>query len=134
MEELVRQAARGRRLTEEEIALLKRLAAELEEPLLAAANALRRGDKVPLVGSRLGEAGVRLEPGSAEHMAAAWVDYQFRHPGKYSSFRYAIDEDWRGKYELILKNKEAGGEFEQAVLKARGQEKNTGVDDAAARQ
>ena len=28
------------------------------------------------------------------------------------------------KYELILKNKEAGGELEQAVLKARSQEKN----------
>jgi hypothetical protein len=127
VEEMVRQAARGRRLTEEEIALLKRLAAQLEEPLLAAANALRSGRKVPLVGSRLGEAGVRLEPGSAEHMAAAWVDYQFRHPGKYPSFRYAIEEDWRKKYELILKNKEAGGEFEQSVLKARGQEKNTAM-------
>jgi len=61
---------------------------------------------------------------SAEHMAAAWVDYQFRHPGKYPYFRFAIDEDWRRKYELILKNKEAGGELEQAVLKARSQEKN----------
>jgi len=127
VEELVRQAARGRKLTEEEIALLKRLAGQLEEPLLAAANALRGGRKVPLVGSRLGEAGVRLEPGSAEHMAAAWVDYQFRHPGKYPRFRYAIDEDWRRKYELILKNKEAGGEFEQSVLKARGQQKNTAM-------
>jgi hypothetical protein len=124
---LVRQAARGRKLSEEEIAFLKRLAAQLEEPLLAAANTLRGGRKVPLVGSRLGEAGVRLEPGSAEHMAAAWVDYQFRHPEKYPSFRYAIDDDWRRKYELILKNKEAGGEFEQAVLKARGQEKNTAM-------
>jgi hypothetical protein len=127
VEELVRQAARGRKLTEEEIALLRRLAAQLEEPLLAAANALRSGRKVPLVGSRLGEAGLRLEPGSAEHMAAAWVDYQFRHPDKYPSFRYAIDEDWRKKYELILKNKEAGGEFEQSVLKARAQEKNTAM-------
>jgi hypothetical protein len=127
VEEMVRQAARGRTLSEEEIALLKRLAAQLEEPLQAAANALRSGRKVPLVGSRLGEAGVRLEPGSAEHMAAAWVDYQFRHPDKYPSFRYAIDEDWRKKYELILKNKGAGGEFEQSVLKARGQEKNTAM-------
>ena len=127
VEELVRQAARGRKLSEEEIAFLRRLAGQLEEPLRAAANTLRRGGKVPLVGSRLGEAGVRLEPGSAEHMAAAWVDYQFRHPGKYPSFRYAFEEDWRRKYELILKNKEAGGEFEQAVLTARGQQKNTAM-------
>jgi len=35
VEEMVRQAARSRRLTEEEIALLKRLAAQLKEPLQA---------------------------------------------------------------------------------------------------
>jgi hypothetical protein len=127
VETLVRQAARGRQLTEQEIAFLRRLAGQLEAPLRAAADTLRRGGKVPLVGSRLGEAGVRLEPGSAEHMAAAWVDYQFRHSDKYSTFRYAIDEDWRKKYELILKNKEAGGEFEQSVLKARSHEKNTAM-------
>ncbi len=124
---LVRQAARGRQLTEEEIAFLKRLAGRLEAPLLAAADTLRRGGKVPLVGSRLGEAGVRLEPGSAEHMAAAWVDYQFRHPGKYPTFRYAFEVDWRRQYELILKNKEAGGEFEHAVLSARKHPKNTAM-------
>jgi hypothetical protein len=127
VEVLVRQAARGRQLTEEEIAFLKRLAAQLEAPLLAAADTLRRGGKVPLVGSRLGEAGLRLEPGSAEHMAAAWVDYQFRHPGKYPRFSYAFDVDWRRQYELILKNKEAGGEFEHTVLKAHGQQKNTAM-------
>lgn len=121
---LMRQVSRGGKLSEEDIAFLRRVAAGLEKPLTEVAGTLRRGGKVALVGSRLGEAGVRLEPGSAEHMAAAWVDYQFRHPGKYPHFRFAIDEDWRKKYELILKNKEAGGELEQAVLKARNQEKN----------
>ncbi|HEX8698457.1 MAG TPA: pre-toxin TG domain-containing protein, partial [Myxococcaceae bacterium] len=125
VEGLVRQAARGRKLSEEEIAFLRRLAGQLEEPLRAAATTLRRGGKVPLVGSRLGEAGLRLEPGSSEHMAAAWVDYQFRHPDKYPTFRYDFDTEWRRQYELILKNKEAGGEFEHAVLTARGQQKNT---------
>jgi len=121
---LLRQVARGGKLSEEDIAFLRRVAAGLEKPLEEAAGTLRRGGKVPLVGSRLGELGIRLEPGSAEHMAAAWVDYQFRHPGKYPHFRFAIDEDWRRQYELILKNKEAGGELEQTVLKARGHEKN----------
>jgi hypothetical protein len=121
---LMRQVSRGGKLSDEDVAFLRRVAAGLEKPLAEAAGTLRRGGKMPLVGSRLGEAGVRLEPGSAEHMAAAWVDYQFRHPGKYPHFRFAIDEDWRKKYELILKNKEAGGELEQAVLKARSQEKN----------
>ncbi|HVG57991.1 MAG TPA: hypothetical protein VNA24_05510, partial [Hyalangium sp.] len=121
---LMRRVARGGQLTAEEISFLKRVATGLERPLLEAADTLRRGGKVPLVGSRLGEAGVRLEPGTAEHMAAAWVDYQFRHPSKYSRFRFAIDEDWRKKYELILRNKEVGGGFELDVLKLRNQEKN----------
>jgi Pre-toxin TG len=124
VDRLMRQVSRGGHLAEEDVAFLKRVAAGLEKPLTEAAEILRRGGKVPLVGSRLGEAGIRLEPGSAEHMAAAWVDYQFRHPDKYPRFRFAIDEDWRKKYELIIKNKEAGGGFEVGVLKARGQEKN----------
>jgi hypothetical protein len=121
---LMRRVARGGQLSEEEVVFLKKVAAGLKRPLLEVADTLRRGGKVPLVGSRLGEAGVHLEPGTAEHMAAAWVDYQFRHPSKYSRFRFAIDEDWRKKYELILKNKEAGGGFELDVLKLRKQEKN----------
>jgi len=124
VEVLLRRAAKGERLGEEEVAFLRRVAGRLEKPLLEAADTLRRGGKVPLVGSRLGEAGLRLELGTAEHMAAAWVDYQFRHPDKYPGFRFAIDAEWKKKYELILKNKEAGGDFEQLVLKARGQEKN----------
>jgi hypothetical protein len=121
---LMRRMARGGQLAEEEVAFLKRVARGLERPLLEAADTLRRGGKIPLVGSRLGEAGGRLELGTAEHMAAAWVDYQFRHPGKYPRFRFAVDEDWRKKYELILRNKGSGGGFELEVLKLRSQEKN----------
>ncbi len=121
---LMRRVTRGGQLTEEEVVFLKRVARGLERPLLEAADTLRRGGKVPLVGSRLGDAGVRLEPGTAEHMASAWVDYQFRHPGKYPRFQFAVDEDWRKKYELILRNKESGGGFELEVLKLRNQEKN----------
>ncbi|MDY7225139.1 hypothetical protein [Hyalangium rubrum] len=124
VETLVRQAARGQRLSEEDVAFLRRVAAGLEAPLREAAEALRRGGKVPLVGSRLGEAGIRLEPGSAEHMAQAWVDYQFRHPDRYPRFRFDIDGSWRKQYETILKNKEKGTAFEQSVLQARGHEKN----------
>ncbi len=121
---LMRRVARGGHLAEEDVTFLRRVAVGLERPLLEAADVLRRGGKVPLVGSRLGEAGVRLEPGTAEHMAAAWVDYQFRHSDKYPRFRFAIEEDWRKKYELILKNKGAGGEFERSILSTRGYEKN----------
>lgn len=124
VEGLMRRLARGGNLSDEEVAFLKRVAAGLERPLLDASDTLRRGGKVPWVGSRLGEAGVRLEPGTAEHMAAAWVDYQFRHSDKYPRFRFNMDEEWRKKYELILKNKGAGSGFELEVLKLRNQEKN----------
>jgi hypothetical protein len=127
VEELVRHAARGGQLSEQDVLFLQRVAARLEQPLLEAADTLRRGGRVPLVGSRLGQAGIRLEPGSAEHMAAAWVDYQFRHSDRYPRFRYALDEDWRKKYELILKNKEKGTGFELEVLKLRQQQKNTAL-------
>jgi hypothetical protein len=60
-------------------------------------------------------------------MSQAWVDYQFRHPGKYSRFTYAPDEEWQRLYRTILKNKQAGSEFEQTVLKSRGYEKNTAM-------
>ena len=121
---LMRRVSQGGALSEQEVGFLKRVAAGLERPLAEAAETLRRGGKVPLVGSRLGEAGLRLEPGTAEHMAAAWVDYQFRHPNKSSRFSYAIDDTWRKQYETILKNKEKGGVFEQGVLKVSGQQKN----------
>lgn len=127
VEQLVRHAARGGELSEQDVLFLRRVAARLEQPLREAAETLRRGGRVPLVGSRLGQAGIRLEPGSAEHMAAAWVDYQFRHTDKYPRFRYAIDEGWRQKYERILKNKEKGTGFEQEVLKVREQQKNTAL-------
>ncbi len=121
---LMRQVSRGGKLSEEDVGFLRRVAAGMERPLLEAAQTLQRGGKVPLVGSRLGGAGLKLEPGTAEHLAAAWVDYQFRHPDKYPRFRYAIDDTWRKQYESILKNKEAGGSFELEVLQARRQEKN----------
>jgi hypothetical protein len=121
---LMRRLSKGDTLSEQDVLFLRRVAAGLERPLLEAAQTLQRGGKVPLVGSRLGGAGMKLEPGTAEHMAAAWVDYQFRHPNKYPRFRYAMDDTWRKQYESILRNKEAGGGFELDVLAARKQEKN----------
>jgi hypothetical protein len=58
-------------------------------------------------------------------MSQAWVEYQFRHPEKYSRITYKPDSEWQRLYRSILANKAAGGEFEQSVLKAHGYEKNT---------
>ncbi|MGZ3458628.1 MAG: pre-toxin TG domain-containing protein, partial [Archangium sp.] len=88
---LQRAADRGGTLADEELAFLNRVAGKLEKPLSEAAEALRRGEKLPLLGTRTLSDGARLLPGSAEHMAQCWVDYQFRHPGKYRRFSYAVD-------------------------------------------
>ncbi|HVG59351.1 MAG TPA: pre-toxin TG domain-containing protein, partial [Hyalangium sp.] len=125
VDRVLHAAAREGRLTEENLQLLERIAQRLEKPLAEAANALQQGGKVSLVGSRTNAVGARLLPGSAEHMSQAWVDYQFRHPGKYTRFTYAPDAEWQRLYRAILENKRAGGEFEQTTLKLRGYEKNT---------
>ncbi|MBN1208338.1 MAG: hypothetical protein JXB05_25990 [Myxococcaceae bacterium] len=125
VERVLQAAAREGRLSEENLRLLERIAQRLEKPLAEAASSLRQGGKVSLVGARTNAAGARLVPGSAEHMSQAWVDYQFRHPEKYGRFTYAPQAQWQRQYRSILENKGAGSEFEQAVLKARGSEKNT---------
>jgi hypothetical protein len=114
-------------LTEEELAFLNRLAGRLEKPLSEAAEALHRGQKLPLLGARTLSTGARMLPGSAEHLAQCWVDYQFRHPGKYRRFSYAVDPEWERLYRSILANKPAGNVFEDTILKAGGYEKNTAM-------
>ena len=76
---------------------------------------------------RKGADGLRLVPGSDEHLAQAWVEYQFRHSDTFPRFRYAPDEKWRRMYHTILENKGKGSEFEQEVLKKLGHEKNTAL-------
>jgi hypothetical protein len=127
IQRIMRAAGRGETLAQEDLAKLRALARRLEGPLAEVAAAVRAGERVSLLGSRVSAEGVRLVPGGAEHMAQAWVDYQFRNPGKYPRIRYAMDAEWERLYRTVLKNKEKGGEFEQAVLKARGYEKNTAL-------
>ena len=124
---LQRAAERGGTLTDEELAFLNRLAGRLDKPLSEAAEALRQGQKLPLLGARTLPTGARLLPGSAEHLAQRWVDYQFRHPGKYRRFSYALDTQWERLYRSILANKPAGSAFEDSILKAHGYEKNASL-------
>ena len=98
-----------------------------EGPLAEVARAVKAGAHVPLVGSRATAEGARLVPGSPEHLAQAWVDYQFRHPGKHPRFSYAPDSRWERMYRTVLENKGHGGAFEQEVLKAHGYEKNSAM-------
>ncbi|WP_257461603.1 pre-toxin TG domain-containing protein [Archangium lipolyticum] len=124
---LQRAADRGGTLADEELAFLRKVAGKLEKPLDEATAALRRGQKPPLLGARALPTGARMLPGSAEHLAQCWVDYQFRHPLKYRRFSYAVDPEWERLYRSILANKPAGSAFEDSILKAASFEKNTAL-------
>ncbi|RKH55868.1 hypothetical protein D7W81_35310 [Corallococcus aberystwythensis] len=122
---VLRAAGRGESVSAEDVERLRAIAMRLEAPLAEAGRVLAQGKRVALVGSRATEEGARLVPGSAEHLAQAWVDYQFRHPGKYPSFKYAVDPEWERLYQTVIKNKGAGSAFEQSVLQSRKLPKNT---------
>jgi hypothetical protein len=124
---LLRLAGQGKKVPAEELQWMHALTQRLRGPLAEVAAAVKSGARVPLLGSRATAEGMRLVPGSAEHLAQAWVDYQFRHPGKYPHFEFAPDSTWERMYRTVLENKGRGGEFEQQVLKARGYEKNTAM-------
>jgi hypothetical protein len=125
--EVLRKAGRGKEVPEAELKWLHGLTERLRGPLVEVARAVKTGERVSLVGSRVTVEGARLVPGSAEHLAQAWVDYQFRHPGKYPRFGYTPDAGWERMYRTVLENKGKGGEFEREVLKAKGYEKNTAL-------
>jgi hypothetical protein len=127
IDRMLRAAAKGERMVEGDVELLRRIAQKLERPLSEAADTLRKGGKVPFLGVRKGAEGMRLVPGEPAHMAQCWVDYQFRHPGKYTRFTHAPDEEWKRLYESILRNKGAGTAFEGDVLKVAGYEKNAAL-------
>jgi hypothetical protein len=127
VERMLRAAAKGERMVQSDVEVLQRIAQKLERPLSEAADTLRKGGKVPFLGVRKGAEGMRLVPGEPAHMAQCWVDYQFRHSGKYPRFSYAPDEEWKRLYESILRNKEAGTGFEGDVLKVGKYEKNVAL-------
>jgi hypothetical protein len=66
-------------------------------------------------------------PGTPAHKAQRWVDYQFRHPEKYSRFSFQPDPEWERLYETILKNRPAGNAFEDAILQTQKYERNTAM-------
>jgi hypothetical protein len=127
VDRLLAAASKGHSFSEEEVQFLKRVARGLEAPLREASEALRAGQKVPLLGVRTLPDGSRLLPGSPAHKAQRWVDYQFRHPEKYRRFSFQPDADWARMYETILKNRPAGNAFEDAILQSRKYERNTAM-------
>ncbi|HEX5744868.1 MAG TPA: pre-toxin TG domain-containing protein, partial [Archangium sp.] len=124
IERLMAAAARGHSFSEEELRFLQRVARGLEAPLREAAGALKAGQKVPLLGARTLADGSPLLPGTPMHKAQRWVDYQFRHPEKYPRFSFQPDANWERLYESILKNRQAGNVFEDAILQLARYERN----------
>ncbi len=127
VERLLAAASKGHSFSEEEVQFLQRVARGLEAPLREASEALRAGQKVPLLGVRTLPDGSRLLPGSPAHKAQRWVDYQFRHPEKYRRFSFQPDADWERMYETILKNRPAGNAFEDDILQRERYERNTAM-------
>ncbi|WPB74781.1 pre-toxin TG domain-containing protein [Archangium violaceum] len=127
IERLMAAASRGHTFTEEELQFLQRVARGLEAPLREAAGALKTGQKVSLLGVRTLPDGSRLLPGTPAHKAQRWVDYQFRHPEKYHRFVFQPNSDWERMYESILKNRQAGNAFEDAMLQTGRYERNTAM-------
>ncbi|WP_309896806.1 hypothetical protein [Archangium sp.] len=127
VERLMAAAAKGHTFTDEELRFLQRVARGLEAPLREAAEALRAGQKVPLLGARTLADGSRLLPGSPAHKAQRWLDYQFRHPEKYRHFSFQPDSDWERMYDTILKNRPAGNAFEDTVLQTEKYERNAAM-------
>ncbi|MFB1483341.1 hypothetical protein [Corallococcus sp. RDP092CA] len=123
--QVLRAAGRGETVSAAEVEKLRALARRLEVPLAEAGRVLAQGKRVALPGSRDAAEGARRTPGSAEHLALAWVDYQFRHPGRYPRFSYAVDPEWERRYQTVIKNKGADGAFEPSVLQGRKLPKNT---------
>lgn len=127
VQRLLRQAGRGEKVGEEEVRWLKELAERLRAPLEEVARAVKEGERVALLGSRATVEGARLVPGSGEHLAQAWVDYQFRHPGRYPRFHFTPEAKWERMYRTVLENAGQGGEFEVQVLRRHGYSKNTAL-------
>jgi len=127
VERLMAAAAKGHAFTEDEWRFLQRVAHGLEAPLRQATEALRAGQKVPLLGARTLADGSRLLPGSPAHKAQRWIDYQFRHPDKYRHFSFQPDADWERMYDTLLKNRPAGNAFEDAMLQTGSYKRNTAM-------
>jgi len=96
----------------------------MKGPLLQLAEAVRRAGPSKTAFSRLGTDAAPLVVGSSEHLAQCWLEYQFRHQTRFAHFSFAVDAEWERLYRTILANASQGGEFERAVLAAKGIEKN----------
>ena len=127
VERILRGVSSGRRVTAEELERLNQIAHGMEQPLLALADAVRKGGSGLSLGARLGADGAPLAAARRQHLADCWVQYQFRNPERFRRFSFSVDPTWERLYRSILENSASGGEFEEAVLQAKGYQKNSAL-------
>lgn len=68
-----------------------------------------------------------LIPGTSEHKAQRWLEYQLRKPDKFSTIREEMDPRWSRLYDTIIKNGPSGRGFESEALPKFGYKKNNCV-------
>ena len=128
LERVMDKVAEGKKLSNTDLDVLDNVMTKLRDPLEELASASRRGE-APKVGKLRADPTTAkvLQPGTAEHMSQRWLEYQVRNPDMFPRITNVIDPKWRRAYETILKNKRAGGVFEQEVLGALGHTKNSAM-------
>jgi len=128
LERIIKTVNQGKRLMPADLDVLDKIALKLKGPLEEAARLLGKGEKIPIGKLRADIiTGTRFILGTAEHKMQRWIEYQFRHPELFPRLSNVIDPEWERLYEGIIKNKRAGGAFEQEVLSVLKYEKNTAV-------
>jgi hypothetical protein len=125
LERIIKAVNGGKKLSPADLQILDNIALKLKGPLQEAATALAKGKEIPIGKLRADiVTGTKFIPGTEAHKAQRWIEYQFRNPGKFKQITGKIDETWEALYDGIIKNKRAGGAFEDAALKKLNQEKN----------
>lgn len=118
----------GKHLSPADMKVLDNIALKLKNPLEEAAGLLAKGKEIPIGKLRADiVTGTKFIPGTAEHKAQRWIEYQFRNPGAHPKISGAIDPAWEKAYDTIARNYKTGSKFEGDALAWLGKEKNTAL-------
>jgi protein involved in polysaccharide export with SLBB domain len=125
LERIIKAVNDGKKLSPADMQILDNIAMRLKGPLEEAASYLAKGKAIPIGKLRADiVTGTKFIPGTEAHKAQRWIEYQFRNPGKFSKITGKVDPAWEALYDGIIKNKRAGGVFEEVALKHLKHEKN----------
>lgn len=128
LERIIATVKSGKRLPAAELQILDNIALKLKGPLEEAASVIAKGRSIPIGQLRADiVAGTKFIPGTVEHKAQRWIEYQFRHPDRFKTITGEVDPKWSRQYDQILANNKAGSAFEREALGKLGHDKNTAM-------